>query len=424
MSLTCIAGCRVCEGTALEEILAFGELPLANALPTPAEAEAVSADPRYPLTVVFCPDCGLLQLRETVAPDVLFRDYLYHSSFSDAMVAHAHAAASQLIERRSLDRESLVVEVASNDGYLLQWFAAEGIPVLGIEPATEIAAAAEAKGIPTVADFFSAALAEELRADGTQADVVLGNNVLAHVADLNGFVSGVATMLKPGGCGVFEFPYVVDLVDHTEFDTMYHEHLCYFSLHAVRTLMAQHDLVTTDVERLPIHGGSLRLTVEPSATASAPSPAVGSLLAEEVGRGVPGRQFYSDFGDRVRTLCDALKAELGRRKGAGERLAAYGASAKGSTLMGVCGIGAETLDFVVDRSTVKQGRLTPGNRLPIGDPALLCERRPDAVLLLTWNFAGEILQQQAEYLRQGGTFIIPVPMVRAVGAEALECPTS
>jgi SAM-dependent methyltransferase len=409
-----ITACRACGGSQLETLLHLGTVPLANALLERRDQD----EPRFPLTLAFCPHCSLVQILETVDPKVLFSHYLYFSSFSDTVLAHARAEAQMLIDRCGLGPRSLVVEVASNDGYLLRNFIARNIPVLGIEPAANVAQAAEVAGVPTRRAFFGRELAEQLRREGRRADVLIGNNVLAHVADLEGFVDGVARLLAPGGCAVFEVPYVREMIDKTEFDTIYHEHLCYYSLHALSALFERHGLRVTDVQRLDIHGGSLRVFAAPAAGA-APGGAVAALLAEESACGLAGEAYYEDFVQRVERLRDDLLAELTRRKAAGQRLAAYGASAKGSTLMSYVGIDDRHLDYVVDRSTVKQGRFTPGNRLAILPPEALLERRPDAVLLLTWNFADEIARQQRGYLDAGGTFIVPVPRVHAIAREVL-----
>ena len=382
---------------------------LANALLTAEQRSEPEA--RFPLDLVYCPDCALVQITETVPPEQLFSHYLYLSSFSDTMLQSAAEVANRLTERRHLGPASLVVELASNDGYLLQYYKRRQVPVLGIEPAANIAKVAEEKGIPTLVRFFGEDVARELRDQGKTADVIHANNVLAHVADLNGFVAGIALLLKDQGVAVIEVPHVKALVEHLEFDTIYHEHLCYYSLTALQPLFQRHGLTIVDVERLPIHGGSLRFYASKSGTAS---EAVTRLKAEETEAGIASFEFYRDFGQKVAGLRERLRNLLQSLKKEKKRIAAYGASAKGSTLLNYFGIDGETLDFVVDRSTVKQGLYTPGTHLQILPPEALVERRPDYVLLLSWNFADEILAQQAAYRKQGGRFIVPIPDVKVV----------
>lgn len=405
--------CRSCGTPGPPTVLSLGRTPLANALLRPDQLGSPEAT--YPLDLAVCPACSLAQITESVPPERMFRQYLYHSSFSETMLRHAEALAVRTAEARGLGGESLVVEVASNDGYLLQYYARRGIPVLGVEPAENIAAWAVAhRGIPTVCEFFGADLAGRLAAEGRRADLIHANNVLAHVPDLNGFVAGFRTLLKPDGVAVIETPYVKEMIDHCEFDTIYHEHLFYYSLTALGRIFGRHGLTTLDVERLPIHGGSLRLTVGRDDGPGRPSGAVGRLLAEEAGWGVDRPDAYRDFAGRVEALKRSLRETLVGLKGRGKRLAAYGASAKGSTLLNYVGIGPDLIDYVVDRSTFKQGLFTPGTRLPIRPPEALLETMPDYVLLLTWNFADEILAQQAEYRARGGRFVVPVPSVRVV----------
>ena len=403
------ARCRSCGGASLELILSLGQTPLANALLT-AEQRS-QPEPRFPLDLVYCPDCALVQITETVPPEQLFSHYLYLTSFSDTMLQSAEELANRLTDRRRLGPASLVVELASNDGYLLQYYQRRQVPVLGIEPAANVAKVAEERGIPTLVRFFGEQVGHELRDEGRTADVVHANNVLAHVADLNGFVAGIALLLKDSGVAVIEVPHVKALVEHLEFDTIYHEHLCYYSLRALQPLFRRHGLTIVDVERLPIHGGSLRFYASRSGT---PSEAVRGLLAEEAQAGIASFHFYRDFGQKVSGLRERLRSLLQSLKQEKKRLAAYGASAKGSTLLNYFGIDGDTLDFVVDRSTVKQGLYTPGTHLPILPPEALLERRPDYVLLLSWNFADEILAQQKAYRQQGGRFIIPIPDVKVV----------
>ncbi|HEX6767084.1 MAG TPA: class I SAM-dependent methyltransferase [Polyangiaceae bacterium] len=405
--------CRSCRGTRLENLLTLGDVPLANSLL--AEDALDRPEPVFPLELVFCAECALVQITETVPPEKLFSEYLYFSSYSDTMLASARSLAERLTTTRRLSRDSLVVEVASNDGYLLQFYKAGGVPVLGIEPAANIARLAETeRGIPTLVEFFGRSVGERLKRDGRRADVIHANNVLAHVADLNGFIAGLRAAVKDDGVVVIEVPYVREMIERCEFDTIYHEHLCYFSLVALERLFARHDLAAVDVELLPIHGGSLRLFVAPAPSAAAPSQALSSLRAEEARWGAEKLNRYNDFAEHVVRLRAALKTLLGDIKSRGQRIAAYGAAAKGATLLNYAAIGRETIDFVADRSPHKQGRYMPGVRLPIVDPRKLVESMPEYVLLLAWNLADEIVAQQAEYRARGGRFIVPVPEPRVV----------
>ena len=405
--------CRACNKRDLVEILALGEMPLSNGLLSAHQLN--DAEPRFPLTLLFCRDCSLVQIRETVAPEILFAaDYPYFSSVSDAWVRHCRENALELADKRKLGASSLVIEIASNDGYLLRNYVERGIPVLGIDPASGPAAAAREAGVPTREEFFGRAYAEALVAEGLRADVIHANNVLAHVADLTGVVDGIRTLLKEDGVAVFEAPYVRDLIDHCEFDTIYHEHLCYFSATAVAQLFASHGLMLTDVRRVPTHGGSLRMYVQATGR---PSAAVEQLLAEEERIGIGGVHYYQDFATRVRSVQRALRELLESLKAHNKRIVGYAVSAKGAILLNSSGIGRELIDYVVDRNRHKQGKFMPGVHLPVYDTSKLLEPPiPDYLLLLAWNFKDEIMLQQREYADRGGQFIVPIPVPHVAAA--------
>lgn len=404
-----IACCRSCGGTLLHDILDLGSTPLANALAA-GKADAHN-ETRYPLKLVWCPGCTLLQITENVPAETLFSHYLYRSSFSDAFLRHCEALAQRMTEEYGLNGQRLVVDIASNDGYLLQFYQRKGVAVLGVEPASNIAEVAEERGVPTRRAFFTNTEAQMMADSGLRADVIHAHNVLPHVADQRDFVAGIATLLKPDGIAVIEFAYAIDTIDKTEFDQIYHEHMCYFSLTALRHLCAQAGLAVTRVERLTVHGGSLRVFLAHAANAH-PDETVEEMLAKEDAWGVRTPKPYLAFAQRTATVKTDLMALLREMKAEKKRIVAYGASAKGNTLMHYCGIDDSLIDYIVDRSTMKQGKYTPGTGLRIEPVEKLLEDQPDYALLLTWNFAEEILEQQKEYRKLGGQFIIPVPEVR------------
>jgi SAM-dependent methyltransferase len=399
-----ITNCRSCASRNLSQVIDLGATPLANSLLRKDQLN--QPEPVFNLAVGFCNNCSLAQLYESVPPEQLFSDYAYFSSFSDTMLSHSKLIVDQLIEKFKLQDNSLVVEVASNDGYLLQHYKSAGVPVLGIEPAQNVALVAQKKGIETITKFFCKTMAKDLAARGRKADVIHANNVLAHVPDLNGVVSGFRSLLKDTGVVVVEVPYVKDLLERIEFDTIYHEHLCYFSLTALDFLFSRNGLTIIDVEILEIHGGSLRIYATKGGEVCS---SVKKLLEVEQDSGLTSFNAYANFARSVDNLKVELCTMLATLKGQGKRIAAYGAAAKGSTLLNYMGIDKQTIEFVCDRSTVKQGYYMPGVHLPIVSPAELIISQPDYVLLLTWNFANEIFEQQKSYRQLGGNFIVPIP---------------
>lgn len=400
--------CRSCGSDRLRPFLSLGKTPLADNLVPPDRLG--DEEPCFPLDVAFCPACTLVQITEEVPAHQLFVDnYLYFSSFSDALVEHARTHVDALVEARGLGSHSFVVELASNDGYLLQSFLPHGVRVLGVDPAPGQAQAARAAGVPTVEEFFGLEVARRLREEHGPADVIVANNVMAHVPQLNDFVAGIAELLADDGLVTVENPWVRDLVDHGEFDTIYHEHFYYYSCTAVDALVRRHGMFLNHVEHFPgLHGGTLRWHVGKQERVSAQARA---FLEGERRDGVCEFGYYADFASRVeRTRADLL-ALLSGLKAQGSTIAAYGAAAKGSTLANFVGLGTHLVDFVVDRNTWKQGLHMPGTHQPIRPVEALLEEQPDYCLLLAWNFADEIRSQQREYVARGGRFIQPVPAV-------------
>ena len=399
--------CRFCSEPLSLTFCDLGMSPLSNAFVKPAQARR--GETFYPLHAYVCGSCFLVQLEEFESPERIFGDYVYFSSYSDSWLDHCRRYADAMRERLKLGAHSLVVEVASNDGYLLQFFKQAGIPVLGIEPARNVAQEAERKGIPTLREFFGRALAERLAGEGRRADLIVANNVMAHVPDLNDFVAGLREALKPGGVLTVEFPHLLRLIEEHQFDTIYHEHFSYFSFGTACRVFERHGLAVHDVERLATHGGSLRVHASPAEAGRPASPGVAALLAEERTARLDNTQTYGSFAEQVKSTKRALLEFLIGVKRSGKRVAGYGAPAKGNTLLNYCGIRTDLLEYTVDRSPHKQGLLLPGTRIPVYAPEKIAETRPDYVLILPWNLKDEICQQMAGIRAWGGRFVLPIP---------------
>jgi SAM-dependent methyltransferase len=405
--------CRGCAAPLRHTFADLGVQPLANAYLDRDDLDR--PEPFYPLHVRVCERCFLVQLPELAAPAELFGDYAYFSSYSDSWLTHVESYVEHVVERLGLSQDSRVVEIASNDGYLLQFLVGRGIPSLGIEPAANVAAVAEERGVPTVVGFFGAELARRLADEGHGADLVVANNVLAHVPDLHDFVAGLAIVLRPEGTITLEFPHVLSLIGSGQFDTIYHEHFSYFSLLALEPVFGAHGLSVMDVERLTTHGGSLRLSVRHVRASAHPTPAVIDLREDEASAGLARLETYTGFGSlMVEAKCNLLEFLIGARR-SGLRVVGYGAPAKGNTLLNWCGVGPELLEYTVDRNPRKQGRFLPGSHIPVHHPDRLDEDHPDHVLILPWNIADEIVEQLAHVREWGGQFVVPGPSVSVVG---------
>ncbi len=398
--------CRSCGSAPLEVFLRLGELPLPDALLR--DDQLADPEPRYPLDLAFCSACALVQITASIPPERLFVDnYLYFSSYSDDLLRHAREEALGLAGELRLGPDSLVVEIASNDGYLLRNFVELGVPVLGIDPAPAQAEAAEAAGVPTLREFFGTDLARRLRGEGRRADAIVANNVLAHTPDPNDLLAGAALLLADDGVVAVENTYVRDLIDNLAFDTVYHEHFSYLSCTSIAALAERNGLHLNGVEHFPeIQGGSLRWRLGKH---ESPRPEVADYLGRERELGLDEPDYYRRFGERVEQACGDLVALLRQLKGAGASIAAYGAAAKGTILLNHAGIDGELVDFVVDRNPHKQGLFMPGVHLPIRSPEALLAERPDYLLLLAWNYRDEVMRQQDEYRRGGGRFVVPLP---------------
>ena len=411
-STTAVAGgpCRFCGEDLRDVLVDLGMSPLCESFLAADQLNRM--EPFYPLRVLTCRRCALAQLQEYVDPSEIFTEYAYFSSYSTAWLAHARTYTEMMRERLGLGRDHLVVELASNDGYLLQYFVEAGIDVLGIEPAVNVAAAAIDKGVPTLTEFFHEAVAHRLVAAGKAADLIVANNVLAHVPDLNAFVAGMRILLKPRGVITVEFPHLMRLIDGNQFDTIYHEHFSYFSFLAAERVFAAHGLTVFDVEELWTHGGSLRLFVRHSADETHPlSRKVAALRAreEEAGYANPPGGPYASFERRVQATKRNLLEFLIDAKRMGETVVGYGAPGKGNTLLNYCGIGTDFLDFTVDRNPYKHGKFLPGTHIPIHPPGQIEATRPDYILILPWNLEDEIMAQLAHVRDWGARFVVPIP---------------
>lgn len=411
MTCTVTASCRSCSAALCHTFVDLGMSPLANSY---LKAEQLNQiEPFYPLHAYVCAECFLVQLESIATPEEIFSDYAYFSSYSDSWLDHARSYTDSVIKRFGLNRKSWVVEIASNDGYLLQYFLAQGIPVLGIEPAHNVAEAAVQKGIPTVVRFFGEKAARDLVANGRQADLIIGNNVLAHVPDLNGFVRGLKTLLDKHGVITLEFPHLMRLMEENQFDTVYHEHFSYFSLLTIRKLFNRHGLKVFDVDELATHGGSLRIYAAHEDDNLKPiGNRVEELLLREEKAGFTSLEHYLAFGEQVKQTRQQLVKFLIAAKEEKRSVVGYGAPAKGNTLLNYCGLGTNLIDYTVDRNPHKQGHFLPGSHIPIYSPDRITETMPDYLLILPWNLKAEIMDQM-QYIRQwNGRFVVPIPEVR------------
>lgn len=404
--------CRLCGHRVDHTFVDLGMSPLCESLISHDQLDAM--EKFFPLRALVCPNCFLVQLREYVSAQYIFNDYAYFSSYSSSWVSHAKTYCEMISKRLGLGSESFVVELASNDGYLLQHFMRLDVPVLGVEPAANVAKAAVEKGIPTRVEFFGMAMAENLAAEGRRADLIIGNNVLAQVPDLNDFVGGMRRLLKPEGVITLEFPHLQRLIEENQFDTIYHEHFSYFSFVSVEKIAAKHSLKLIDVEELPSHGGSLRVYLAHEASKRQPAKAVGDMIARESELGFLEIATYTSFAEQVHQTKRKLLAFLIKAKDEGKTICGYGAPGKGNTLLNYCGIGTDFLEFTVDRNPYKHGRYTPGMHIPIRDVSAIDEARPDYVLILPWNLRREIVQQMQRIGDWGGKFIVPIPEVEVI----------
>ncbi|MDW6021588.1 class I SAM-dependent methyltransferase [Mesorhizobium sp. BAC0120] len=407
--------CRLCGMPLRRTFVDLGMSPPCESILAADQLDRMEA--YFPLHVMVCEGCFLVQLPEYVSPQEIFTEYAYFSSYSTSWVAHAERYCKAVTQRLGLGSDSLVVELASNDGYLLQHFLPLGVPVLGIEPAANVAKVAIERGVPTRVDFFGVALAKTLAGEGKQADLIVGNNVLAQVPDLNDFVAGMKLLLKPNGIVTLEFPHLERLIAENQFDTIYHEHFSYFSLTTIEIMAARHDLKVIDVEELPTHGGSLRVYLAHAESDHSPSTAVKDLLDREERRGFREMTIYTSFAERARRAKRDLLAFLISVKNEGKSICGYGAPGKGNTLLNYCAIGTDFLDFTVDRNPYKHGRFTPGMHIPIRPIEAIDEAKPHYILILPWNLKDEITRQMRHVAAWGAKFVVPIPFVAVIDPE-------
>lgn len=403
--------CRHCATPLHQEFINLVNSPASNSF---LKAEQLNEpETFYPLRLFVCDNCFLVQIDEyKKATDIFGAEYAYFSSFSKSWLAHCKAYTDMITPRLGLGKDSLVVELASNDGYLLQYFKEKEIPVLGIEPTANTAQVAQDKGVPTLVEYFTDAFAQQLAGKGTKADLIIGNNVLAHVPDINDFVRGMATLLKPEGVITMEFPHALQMIEQNQFDTIYHEHFSYLSLHTVSQIFAKQGLTVFDVEEIPTHGGSLRIYAKHSASGRQGTGGYEKVAEKEQNAGITSLAYYKGFQEKANAVKYGLLSFLLEQKKAGKRVAGYGAAAKGNTLLNYCGVKQDMIDFIVDASTYKQGKFAPASHIPIVAESVLREQKPDFVLILPWNLEAEITQQLAYIREWGGKFVIPIPSLQ------------
>lgn len=407
-----LESCRICKNTKLEKILDLGEMPLANAF---LDENQLGLDEIfYPLRVMWCESCGLLQIDEIVPPEILFRNYVYVSGTSEALRKHFEGLATEVVNNFNLNRESLVVDIGSNDGTLLKEFKKFDVQVMGVEPAINIAKIAEENGIKTINYFFSEVTAKKIVKENGKADAITATNVVAHTNDLDELLKGVSYLLKEDGFFVIEVPYLVDLLDNIEFDTIYHEHLSYFAVRPLKRLFEKHNFKIVNVERVMIHGGTIRVFVSKQESSYKINETVSQLISLEIEKGLHEVTTYRKFAERVEKLKADLVGLLQKLKSENKKVIGYGAAAKGNTLLNYYRVGPDLIEFIADLSPMKQNKFTPGTHIPVDNPERIYDAKPDYMLILAWNFADEIMEQQAKFKERGGQFIVPVPEVRVI----------